>query len=243
MAEQVVRRDQDAPLAVVEDRVGGAVAGAVVHLEGAVAEAHLLAVAQHAGHVGTRAPGAEGARHGGQRAHHVLGDPVAEHRLAREVVVRLRLLGEVLDERHGHVDGGDLGARVRRHERHEPEVVDVLVGEDHQLDVLERVAEAGDPALELVERRARVRPGVHQRERLVLDQVDVHSPDRERRGDGEAVDAGGGRRGEGVVAHARITPSTSSRFSSMCSSETSDSRFRRRSGSVFEGRTLKCQSS
>ena len=40
---------------------------------------------------------------------------------------------------------------------------------------------------------------------------------------------------KGSLAHARITPSTSSRFSSMCSSETSDSRFRRRSGSVFDG--------
>ena len=41
----------------------------------------------------------------------------------------------------------------------------------------------------------------------------------------------------------RISPSTSSRFSFMCSSEAIDSRFRRSSGSVFEGRTLKCQSS
>ena len=44
------------------------------------------------------------------------------------------------------------------------------------------------------------------------------------------------------VAYARITPRTSSRFSLISASE-SASRFRRRSGSVFEGRTLKCQSS
>jgi hypothetical protein len=44
-------------------------------------------------------------------------------------------------------------------------------------------------------------------------------------------------------AQARISASTSSRFSSMCSRETSDSRLRRRSGSVFEARTLKCHSS
>ena len=37
--------------------------------------------------------------------------------------------------------------------------------------------------------------------------------------------------------------STSSRFSCMCSSDLTDSRLRRSSGSVFEGRTLKCQSS
>ena len=44
-------------------------------------------------------------------------------------------------------------------------------------------------------------------------------------------------------AQARIRASTSSRFSRMCSSLTTDSRLSRSSGSVFEGRTLKCQSS
>jgi hypothetical protein len=42
--------------------------------------------------------------------------------------------------------------------------------------------------------------------------------------------------------HDLISSSTASRFSSMSSRETSDSRLRRSSGSVFEGRTLKCQS-
>ena len=86
-------------------------------------------------------------------------------------------------------------------------------------------------------------PGVDERERLVLDQVAVDAADRERRRDRQAVDAGLGGGGEGVVAHARISASTSSRFSSMWSGETSDSRFSRSSGSVFDGRTLKCQSS
>ena len=35
-------------------------------------------------------------------------------------------------------------------------------------------------------------PGVHQRQRLVLDQVDVHPADGERGGNREPVDAGGG---------------------------------------------------
>ena len=48
---------------------------------------------------------------------------------------------------------------------------------------------------------------------------------------------------EGVLAaHERITSSTSSRFCSISSSEVA-SRLRRSRGSVFEGRTLKCQSS
>ena len=103
--------------------------------------------------------------------------------------------------------------------------------------------EARDPAGELVEGGARVGAGVHQRQRLVLDQVDVHAADRERGGDGQAVDARLGRGREGIGAHARISASTSSRFSSMCSRERSDSRLSRSSGSVFDGRTLKCQSS
>ena len=45
-----------------------------------------------------------------------------------------------------------------------------------------------------------------------------------------------------ITAHSRMTPSTSSRFASINSCE-SASRFSRSSGSVFDGRTLKCQSS
>lgn len=41
----------------------------------------------------------------------------------------------------------------------------------------------------------------------------------------------------------RMMPSTSSRRRSMSSRDTRDSRHRRSSGSVFDGRTLKCQSS
>ena len=124
----------------------------------------------------------------------------------------------------------------------EPDVVDVLVGHDHQLEVLDRPAVRGQRALQLVERAARVRPGVDERQRLVLDQVAVDAPDRERGRDREPVDAGlrGGR--EQILGHARISSSTSSRFSTMWSGETSDSRFSRSSGSVLEGRTLKCHS-
>ena len=46
-----------------------------------------------------------------------------------------------------------------------------------------------------------------------------------------------------AVAHERMMSSTSSRRRSMSSMEFSDSRHRRMSGSVFEVRTLKCQSS
>ena len=65
----------------------------------------------------------------------------------------------------------------------------------------------------------------------VGDQVAVDPADPERRGDRQAMD------------HERISVSSSSRRRSMSSWEIRLSRFSRRSGSVLEGRTLKCQSS
>ena len=62
----------------------------------------------------------------------------------------------------------------------------------------------------------------------------------------QAMDARQGRLLERLLRggrHPRINPSTSSRRRSMSSRETNDSRFSRSSGSVFDGRTLKCQSS
>ena len=59
-----------------------------------------------------------------------------------------------------------------------------------QLEVVDRVAALGELALQLVERLARVGPGVDQGQRLVLEQVAVDPPDRERRRDAQAVDAG-----------------------------------------------------
>jgi hypothetical protein len=50
-------------------------------------------------------------------------------------------------------------------------VVDVLMRVDDELDVLERVSERLDPALEFVEGGAGVRSGVHKGEGLVVDQV------------------------------------------------------------------------
>ena len=74
-----------------------------------------------------------------------------------------------------------------------------LVGEDHQVEVGDPVPEVAELVLELVERLAGVRAGVHQGERLVLDQVAVDAPDRERRRDAEAVDAGFPRPLEGLA--------------------------------------------
>ena len=121
----------------------------------------------------------------------------------------------------------------------------MLVGDDDELEVLDAVPARGERELERVERRARVRPGVEQRQRVVLDEVRVDLADLKRRRDRQAVDAGvgGPRERVGRLAHERMIPRTSSRRRSMSSRETSDSRHSRSSGSVFDVRTLKCQSS
>ena len=232
---------------VPEDGVGGAVAGAVQRLQGAVAEGDLLAVGERPGHLDVRAPAAEAARDALQRGGDLLGDAAAQHQLDREAVLGLGVLVEVGEPLGGDADRGDLGAGVLDDDLDQAEVVDVLVGDDHQLEVVDRVAALAELALQLVERLARVRAGVDQGQRVVLEQVAVDPADRERGRDREPVDPGQRRLLERLLggqlgAHARISPRTSSRFASMSSRETSDSRLRRSSGSVFEGRTLKCQS-
>ena len=57
-------------------------------------------------------------------------------------------------------------------------------------------------ALELVERAAGVRSGVHERQRLVLDQVDVDAPNGKGSRDRQAMDTGLSRRGVGVLHRA-----------------------------------------
>src|SRR5436305_1460875 len=148
------------------------------------------------------------------------------------------------------MQGRHLGARAAGQDLEQAYVVHVLVRDHDQLELFDRVAVLGQGPLELVERLARVRTRVDQRRRPVLDRVAVDPADQERRGHGQPVDAGArGQRerlGSGTVgrfAHERITARTSSRRRSMSSRERSDSRHRRSSGSVFDGRTLKCQSS
>ena len=246
MGEQVVGGDQDPALLVPEDRVRGAVAGPVQGPQGAVAEGDLLAVVERPGDLDVGAPAAEAARDALQGGRDLLGDAAAQHQLDREAVLGLGVLVEVGEALGGDADRGDLGAGVLDDDLDQPEVVDVLVGDDHQLQVVDRVAALAELALQLVERLARVGPGVDQGQRLVLEQVAVDPADRKGGGDREAVDSGQRRLLErrlgGQLGHARIIARTSSRFASMCSRETSDSRLRRSSGSVLEGRTLKCQS-
>ena len=217
--------------------------GPVLDLELPVPELQHLAVAQGPRDPGVGAPAPEAPRHRAERDDHVLGDAMRSHQRRRVLVVELGVVGEVLEERDGDVDRGDLGSRALAHDLGEAEVVEVLVGEDDELDRLERVPELGELALELVQGLPRVRAGVDERQRVVVDQIAVDPADGERRWNREAMDARFARPLERLGAgHERMTARTSSRLASMSSRETSDSRLRRRSGSVLEGRTLKCQS-
>ena len=164
-------------------------AGTVLDLEGAIPEAQALAVAKRPGYVHPRAPRAKAPRDAAQRDHEVLGDPVPEHELGGEAILLLGVGGEVRDEPDDGLDRRNLGAGALGHDLDKPQVVDVLMAHDHELEVGNRVPEPGELALQLVERLAGVRPGVDEGERLVVDEVAVHPPDGERCGDAQQVDA------------------------------------------------------
>ena len=197
--KEVVGGDQDPPLGVPEGGVRRAVARAVHDLQPPVAQLQQLAVAQRPRDLRARSPGPEAARDALQGDYDVLGNAAAEHQLGGELVVQFRVLGEVGEPPHRGVERRHLGARVLDDDLDQPEVVDVLVSEDHQLEIVDRTAVVGELVLELVERLAGVRPGVDQRERVVLDQVAVDAADGERRGDRQAMDSRLGSAREGLL--------------------------------------------
>ena len=227
-------------------------ARAVQDLQRAVAQLERRAVGQRPRDLHRRAPRAKARRHGAQRGDDFGRDAVAQHEALGKTVVEIGLLAVARQEGGQRIQRGHLGARASREDRGEAEVIHVLVGDHEQLDVLHAVPARGQRLLQFVHRLRRVGARVQQRQRRVLDQVGVHAPHLKGRWDRQAVDARLARRGQRLLgalrrlargAHERISASTSSRRRAMSSAETSDSRHRRRSGSVFEGRTLKCQSS
>ena len=169
--------------------------GPVEHAQRAVAQLQLLAVVQRPRDLDGRAPGAKARGDGPQRGDDVGGDAVQEHHPLGEAVVELGRLAVVAQVGSERRERRDLGAGAPREDRGQAEVVDVLVGDHQQLDVLDRVSARGERLFELVQRLARVRPRVDERERRVLDQVGVDAPDHERRGNRQAMDAllGGAR--------------------------------------------------
>ena len=212
VAEQVVGGDQDAPLAVVEDRVGGAVAGAVVHVQRAVAQLERLAVAQRARHVDARAPGAERARDRLRaRATTSSGIPLRSITSRAKSSSACGLVGEVLDERHGQRRSPPPRRRsATRRATTSPRwsmcwwvtITSSMSSSEWPSSAMPRCSSSNEVP--------EFGPGVDQRQRLVLDQVDVHAPDRERRGDREPVDARprrrAGDRGSSVTSGSARAP-------------------------------------
>ena len=237
-------------LLVPEDRVRGAVAGAVEGLQGAVAEARSPRRRRAAWSPRPCEPQPRKLRETlCSAAVDLLGDAVAEHQLDREARPRASASSSKLASRSAATpiaatSAPECSTTISTRPRWSMCWWVTMTSSRSSIE-WPRSAEL---ALQLVERLARVGAGVDQGQRLVLDQVAVDPPDREGGGDR----AGSGSRpapparapppGSAPRLTPRISPSTSSRLASMSSRETSDSRLSRSSGSVLEGRTLKCQS-
>ena len=148
MLDEVVAADQLAGGLVVEDGVRGRVPGAVVHAPRAPGEGQHRAVGQRRADRAARAPGAERARDGAQRDDDVLRDPVAQHDRLGEGVVGLHDLRVARQPRRQRVERAHLGARAVGQDLHEADVVDVLVGDDDPLEVLDAPAVLAQRRLE-----------------------------------------------------------------------------------------------
>jgi hypothetical protein len=136
------------------------VAGSQLDLERTLRELEPLAVRERAGDLHGRAPAAKRTRDRPQRDHELLGDPVADHQLAGELILALGIGVVALQERRDDIDRSHLGPRARSDDVDEAEVVDVLVGDDNEVEVVDGMPEVAELVLELVERLARVGPGV-----------------------------------------------------------------------------------
>jgi hypothetical protein len=124
---------------------------------------------------------------------------VASLRGGRGAVAAQERRGErVLGVERGRVARHPAGQRVERAQLsaaaldqrpRKPAVVDVLMRDDDALEILDAMPEGREPRLQIGERGRRALPGVDQRQRVVLDQVDVHRADGPGRGDRDARDA------------------------------------------------------
>ena len=86
---------------------------------------------------------------------------------------------------------GELGARAALQLAREADVVVVLVGEDDQLEVLDRDAERAEPSSSRASVSSISGPGVDQRQRLAAQQARIDVADLERRRQRDAVDVVG----------------------------------------------------
>ena len=150
------------------------------------------------------APQALNAARDGASAHHVLRDAVAAHQPARELVVALGVVGAVaLDEGATTSIAATSAPERGRSMSTRPRWSMCWWVTIDQLEVLDPVPGGVQLALELVQRLARVRPRVDQRQGLVLDQVAVDPADGERGGDPQAGCPQFGVRGQRLFSGSR----------------------------------------
>ena len=165
LGQQMVADERD-PLALVhEQRVGGAVPGAGDDAQVAAAGADVLAVRQHdVRGVGIGLAAQELPERLGVGDHR-LRDAVVAHEREREAPVGLAALLGVRAVGGRALVGGDARARARGDRRREAAVVQVMVRDQHQLEVLEPHAGAAQAGLERGQRRVVARARVDQRQR------------------------------------------------------------------------------
>ena len=112
------------------------------------------------------------------------GDAVVSHERAREAAVVLDLVVVALRVVGHPVERGDDRAGAALDRRGEPDVVEVVVRGEDELDVLDAQPLASQPGLERRQRGVVARAGVDQRERVAAQEPGVHRADvRERERD------------------------------------------------------------
>ena len=168
--QHVVAHESDSLVVVDEQRVGGAVAWADYDAE--VAPAGMDQVTLEQAHVrGERlAVVADVVPEAFVVGDHLIGDAMRRHQRAREaafsggpLLVLLRVVGQCIEHRHP-------GARAALNRRHQADVVEVVMGRDRQLDVLDTDTVLAQPALQGGERLVVTRPGVDQRQRVAAQE-------------------------------------------------------------------------
>ena len=184
LGQQVVAHERD-PLAVVDQqRVRGAVPGARDHAQVAAAGADRLAVGQlDVGVVGLRLVADEVPEHLGV-GQDLVGHPVVAHQREREAAVGLVARVVVASVRGRALVGRDARARAAGDRGGQAAVVEVVMRDQHQLDVLHAMPGGAQADLERRQRLVVARTGVDQRQRVTPQQPGVHRADvRQGQGD------------------------------------------------------------
>jgi len=182
VADQVVADDRQ-PLALDdEDRVGRAVARTLPDEQAPAARLDHVSLPERVVDRDGAAVDAVLAGDGVELRDRSLGDPVQPHHVGLVGVLELHLPREVGQKRAQELVCNDRRATPLAHGVGEPDVVVVLVREDHLLDVLHAEPARGERGLQLDDGLRPVGARVDQRQRVALEQIAVDRADGERHG-------------------------------------------------------------